>query len=240
MNSILAQPTPRNDIALFTKLIAGFVVSAFIVGAFTFNALQWLQPEIGQALARAENAKAHTLELENAEKEQELHAIQVENDKKAQLAQVEIEQTRQWNNQVADWMARLIQAIVAFLPVGLTILCVGLTCRVVIPPLLGQYLAIQQQRMNRRVDQGTKEDRVPQPLSVVKPTAALEAGLPLDVGIGIPIATTHVLGRLQAAEEKQLHRNEREWGKKRDAMLRRKLNQKEQTRTLQARQDAPE
>jgi hypothetical protein len=135
-------------------LVIFLIVAAFLVGGTALNALQWLQPKIGEAIAVLKQQEARQLQIQNDNATQDVRAKTIENDKREQLARLEVQKENQkvvqdaknveeWSKRWQEWTGALIVALSNLLFwAPMIFLTAALIRWVELPQILPQVVAV--------------------------------------------------------------------------------------------------
>ncbi len=195
-------------VVIVTALI---VVAAFALGGAVSEQLQWLNPQIAQAIANFKAEQTRNLRLTNDKLQEEIHQQQIEDTKLQKLADIEVAERQAWST---EW-PQLLQTLIAAVADVVRMVGLGFT-------LLVAYLIYRQYA-----------NRMPQPLPARDATLRLKRAdartrtfafqvNSLDASEFSPEPDT-LVAHLETPREKERYRFLRELGRHREA-LRRSVN----------------
>ncbi len=121
MNTIYHSDWMGKAIVAVISAIVLLIVAAFLLGSMTSEQLQWLHPQIAQAIADFKREQTRNLQLTNDQLQEEIRGRQIENKKRQALADIEIADRRTWST---EW-PKLLQTLVAAIADAIRVMSVG-------------------------------------------------------------------------------------------------------------------
>lgn len=198
--------------AVVAVVIAVMVTLAatFALGVTTSEQLQWLHPEIAKAIAAFKAQQARNQQLLNDKLQEEINARRIENSKHQHLAQIEVENARQWSRL---W-PRLVEMFVSAAADVIRLGGVGFA-------LLMGYIVYRRYSSDRV----SPPARMQRPALKFRPVVATSRTF--DFQVAPPrddeASENILIMRLETPAEKERYRFLRERGRRREAERRRVL-----------------